>query len=84
MEMGKPPTLTTWGWPVRFLPVVPELVMVLSRDQGEDKAGFAATPEAFALFRLFLGISYFSPSSSSGKSLTFRHFLFFLILLKDS
>ena len=86
MEMvEKPPTLTTWGWPVRFLPVVPESVMILSRDQDEDKAGFAATPEAFAPFQLFLGISYFSPSSSSGKSLTFRHFLFFfLILLKDS
>lgn len=77
MQMvGKPPASTTWGWSVRFPPVVPESVIILSRDQDEDKAGFAATPEAFVLFQLYLGISYFSLSSSSGKSLTFRHFLF--------
>ena len=58
MKMEKLPTSMTWGWSVRFLPVVPESVMILSRNQDEDKAGFAA------LFQLYLGISYFSLSSS--------------------
>lgn len=74
MKMEKPPTSMTWGWSVRFLPVVPESVMILSRDQDEDKAGFTA------LFQVYLGISFFSLSSSSGKSLTFGHLLFSIVL----